>query len=255
MVETWRRGLSVLSRWGLPVVVTLLCGVSAVSLVQLSKERQRSKQLAADNQTLNATLGQVQNQLQAVSDRLNTLSANPRPRRSAARRAAPAPAKPTPPQATAADRRLDQIQSRLNDQQKEIATTRQELNGSIARTHEELAALQKRGERNYYEFQLDRSKEFRRFGPVTLSLRKANLKRKTYDLAMVVEDQQLQKKSVNVYEPVWITLADKPEPVQLVVNEIHKDQVKGYVSEPRYKKSELAARVTPADNTPGLRRR
>ena len=58
---------------------------------------------------------------------------------------------------------------------------------------------------------------------------------------MMVDDFQLQKKNINLFEPVWITLSDRPQPVELVVNEIHKDLIKGYISEPKYKKSELAA--------------
>jgi hypothetical protein len=45
---------------------------------------------------------------------------------------------------------------------------------------------------------------------------------------------------VNLYEPLMFTLADRPQSVELVVNQINKNQVKGYVSEPKYKKSELA---------------
>lgn len=272
--DSLRRGLPVLAKWGLPVLAALFGGISVLSLVQLAKERQQTKQLAAGNQALNASLSQVQNQLQTVSERLNALSAaaeSPRP----AHRSASAPARPragkraVARQTPASDSRLDQMQARLNEQQREITSTRadlegrlssarDELSGSIARTHEELMALQKRGERNYYEFQLDKSKRFQRFGPVSLSLRKADRKRGSYDVAMIVDDRQLQKKRVNLYEPVLITLSDKPEPVVLVVNGIHKDQVKGYVSEPKYKKSELASNVppaAPADKPAGLQQR
>jgi septal ring factor EnvC (AmiA/AmiB activator) len=166
------------------------------------------------------------------------------------------------------DPRINQIQSRLEEQQKAIASNREdltkarddlqgkldstrselsgsitsshdELSGSIARTHDEIVALQKRGERNYYEFTLNKSKEFRRVGPLSLSVRKVDTKRKSYDLAMFVDDNQLQKKSVNLFEPVWINLQDQSQPVQLVVNQISKDQIQGYISAPKYKRSEL----------------
>jgi hypothetical protein len=71
---------------------------------------------------------------------------------------------------------------------------------------------------------------------------------------MFVDDNQMQKKSVNLYEPVWINIEDRPQPVQLVVNQIGKDQIQGYISEPKYKKSELgdAASAAP-DKTPGFK--
>ena len=150
----------------------------------------------------------------------------------------------------------DDLQGKLDstrdDLSGSLASTRNELSGSIARTHDDLVALQKRGERNYYEFQITRSKDFHRVGPISLSLRKANTKRKSYDLALSVDDNQLQKKSVNLFEPVWINLEDRPQPLQLVVNQITKDQIQGYVSEPKYKRSELGdtASVKPASAPP-----
>ena len=59
--------------------------------------------------------------------------------------------------------------------------------------------------------------DFQRVGPFSVSLRKVNFKRKSYDLAMIVDDNQLQKKSVNLYEPVWIRVGDHPQPAELVV--------------------------------------
>jgi hypothetical protein len=127
-----------------------------------------------------------------------------------------------------------------------LSATRDDLNGSIARTHEELVTLQKRGERNYLEFSLAKSKQFQRYGPLMLSLRKADTKHKNFDLAMVVDDNQLSKKKVNLYEPIWIHRVDDPQPVQVVINKIDRDHVQGYVSAPKYRNSELTPSLTPA---------
>ncbi len=56
---------------------------------------------------------------------------------------------------------------------------------------------------------------------------------------MVVDDNQLMKKKINLYEPVWIHRIDDPQPVQIVVNKIGKDTIHGYVSAPKYRNSEL----------------
>ncbi len=265
--------------WSLVVLGIILCCTIALGGYFLVREHRQAEDLAANNLKLAATLSQVQSQLGAVSDKLNALAAAPTPA------AVPAPeerpsAMPEPrhvkakPRMTARrateDPRWKQVQEQLSDQQKQLASTREEvektrtdlqgslsstreelngsitrshdeLSGSIARTHEELVTLEKRGERSYFEFQLDKSKDFQRVGPISLSLRKVDFKKKHYDLAMMVDDFQLQKKSVNLFEPIWITLSDRPQPVELVVNEIHKDEIKGYISEPKYKKSELAA--------------
>jgi septal ring factor EnvC (AmiA/AmiB activator) len=187
--------------------------------------------------------------------------------------------RPRPLTRATVDPRYNQMQKRLADQEKalsstrddlnktrddlngkldstrdelsgNLASTKDELNNSIGRTHDDVVALQKRGERNYYEFHLSKSKEFQRVGPLSLSLRKINIKRKSYDLAMFVDDNQMQKKSVNLYEPIWINLEDRPQPVQLVVNQITKDQIQGYISEPKYKKVELGDTASAIPATP-----
>lgn len=182
----------------------------------------------------------------------------------------PKPAKPktTAKRRPAADKRYAQLQAQLNDQQKQlketqdavaknradlegsINSTRDELNGSIAKTHDELVALEKRGERSYFEFDLTKSKQFQRIGPMSLSLRKTDTKHKSYDLTMLVDDNELSKKKVNLYEPIWIHTENGGQPVQVVVNRIDKNGVHGYVSAPKYKLSELPTLSSSSQSAP-----
>jgi len=170
------------------------------------------------------------------------------------------------------DKRYAQLQAQLAEQQKELKdtqqqvekyrsdmegnlnSTRDELGGAIAKNHDELVVLEKKGERSYYEFELTKSKEFQRVGPLSLSLRKADTKHKSYDLSMLVDDNELNKKKVNLYEPVTIHTDNASQPMQIVVNRIEKNVVHGYVSAPKYRPSELtpatAASATPVV-TPG----
>jgi hypothetical protein len=62
-----------------------------------------------------------------------------------------------------------------------------------------------------------------------------------YDMMMVVDDNQLSKKRVNLYEPIWIHTENEAQPVQIVVNKISKNLVHGYISAPKFRPSELAA--------------
>lgn len=181
--------------------------------------------------------------------------------------------KPAQPKTTAkrkpvVDKRYAQLKAQLDDQQKQlkdtqdavaknradlegsISSTRDELNGSIAKTHDELVALEKRGERSYYEFDLTKSKQFQRIGPMSLSLRKTDTKHKSYDLTMLVDDNELTKKKVNLYEPVWIHMENGGQPVQVVVNRIDKNGVHGYVSAPKYKTSELPTLSSSSQSAP-----
>jgi hypothetical protein len=149
----------------------------------------------------------------------------------------------------------DEVAKSRQDLEDKLTTAHDELNGSIAKNHDELVALQKLGERNYYEFDLDKSKQFQHVGPLSLSLRKANSKRLYYDLVLMVDDRQLEKKHANLYEPLMFSLADRPEPIQVVVNQIDKNKIKGYISEPKYKRSDLASSASAATDAKVLQRR
>jgi outer membrane murein-binding lipoprotein Lpp len=263
-------------RWWIGIAVLALVVVAGISLAYVSRERRQLNDLNATNQSLSTSIAQLKSEMRVMADKLS----QPPPAPPARVVSEGAPSRPSSQPRTVAratvDPRFRQMQARLADQEKQLSSTREdltktrddlqgkldstrdelsgslastkdELNGSIGRTHDDVVALQRRGERNYYEFQLTKSKEFKRIGPVSLSLRKVNTKRKSNDLALFVDDNQMQKKSINLYEPIWINMDDRPQPVQLVVNQISKDLIQGYISEPKYKKSELGdtASVTP----------
>ncbi len=144
---------------------------------------------------------------------------------------------------------LDKTRS---DLQNNLDSTRTELNGSIAKNHDELVALERKGERNYYEFDLIKSKQFRREGPLSISVRKVNVKHGFADLTMLVNDAELTRKHVNLYEPIMFRPEGYTAPVEIVINDVQKDRIHGYVSEPKYKAKELnagASQPTPPTTT------
>jgi len=257
------------NRW-LMVAVVALIAAAGLAFGYGYRQQIAVGHMTAQASVANATINEMQGQLNTLTAKLNEMSA--------AQQAAEAAQKKTPAvHATAAgaklaagkkstteNKRLKELQARIDEQQKQLKetqdqvaknrvdlegnlnSTRDELNGSIAKTHEELVALAKRGERSYFEFDLTKSKQFQRVGPLTLSLRKADTKHKSYDLEMVVDDNKLTKKKVNLYEPIWIHAENDSQPVQVVVNRVEKNLVHGYVSAPKYKPSELAASSTGA---------
>jgi len=145
---------------------------------------------------------------------------------------------------------LDAQGKAIQSTQQDLAGTRTELQGSIAKTHDELVVLQKKGQRNYYEFDLDKSKQFQHAGPVGISLRKANTKHQYADLELMVEDAQLSKKHVNLYEPVRFYPGEDQQSVELVINSIRKNHIHGYLSMPKYSSKDLVAagETTPEAN-------
>jgi hypothetical protein len=141
---------------------------------------------------------------------------------------------------------LDAQGKAIDDTRSDLASARTELSGSIAKTHDELVLLEKRGERSYFEFDLNKSKQFTRTGPLNISLRKANDKRGYADLQLIVDDRTLTQKHVNLYQPAMFYEPDSPQPLEIVINDISKNHIHGYISAPKYKKSELTAMANPA---------
>ncbi|MDE3179168.1 MAG: hypothetical protein KGM47_05850, partial [Acidobacteriota bacterium] len=107
------------------------------------------------------------------------------------------------------------------------------LGGSIARDHAELVELEKQGQRNYYEFDLFKSKRFAREGPISVDLRHTNTKHRNYDVELLVNDSKLTKKHVSLYEPIVLAAGAGSQPLELVVNQIDKNHIHGYVSVPK----------------------
>jgi hypothetical protein len=133
------------------------------------------------------------------------------------------------------------IRSSADELNGTMSRTSEELRGSIARTSDEVAALRRKGERDYYEFDLAKSKAAQRIGPLGLALRKADVKRKRYNMELLVDDNKLEKKSVNLFEPVYVTAPGWAQPLELVVNQVTKDRVAGYLSVPKEKRAEVAS--------------
>jgi hypothetical protein len=143
----------------------------------------------------------------------------------------------------------DSVKKTRADLESNLQSTRNDLNGSIAKNHEELVALERKGERNFYEFDLQKSKQFQREGPMSISLRKSNSKHKYCDLELIVNDSEVNKKHIDLYEPILFYPEGYSQPLQVVINNIGKDEVRGYVSEPKYKPSEQAAGASSSGGT------
>ena len=72
-------------------------------------------------------------------------------------------------------------------------------------------------------------------------MRKANTKHQYADLELMVEDAQLSKKHVNLYEPVRFYPGEDQQSVEMVINSIRKNHIHGYISMPKYSSKELVA--------------
>ncbi len=110
--------------------------------------------------------------------------------------------------------------------------------GLIATNGTELAALKRLGERNYFEFKLGRTKQPQRVGDITLMLRKTDPKRNKYTVEVMADDKLTEKKDKNINEPVQFYTSKAKQPYELVVNQVQKNLIVGYLATPK----ETAAR-------------
>ncbi len=105
--------------------------------------------------------------------------------------------------------------------------------GLIATNAKELAALRELGERNYTEFKIAKTKQPQRVGDLAIRLEKADPKHNRYTILVTADDKTVEKKDRTVNEPVQFMLARATQPYELVVNDIKKDMIIGYVASPK----------------------
>lgn len=105
--------------------------------------------------------------------------------------------------------------------------------GLIATNGKELAALKALGERNYFEFTLGKEKAPRKIGDVFLQLKKSDLKKNKFTVEVTADDKRVEKKDKGVNEPIQFYTSKARQPYEIVVNEVKKDVIVGYLSTPK----------------------
>jgi septal ring factor EnvC (AmiA/AmiB activator) len=118
----------------------------------------------------------------------------------------------------------------------DLKSTRGDLgvqSGLIATNGKELAALRSLGERNYTEFRLTKEKTPRKVGDLQIRLKSANVKKNRYTIEVIADDKRVEKKDRTVNEPVQFILSRSTQPFEIVVNQVSKNMIAGYVSAPK----------------------
>lgn len=106
--------------------------------------------------------------------------------------------------------------------------------GLIATNGRELQALKLKGERNYFDISLGKTKKPVRFADIMLQLKSADRKRNKYTIVVLADDKTYEKKDKNANEPVqFYTTKSGHTPYELVINQINKDQIVGYLATPK----------------------
>jgi len=125
------------------------------------------------------------------------------------------------------------ITANLATNRKEMGDLRDSLGRQIAHNSDELAQLRRKGERDYFEFDISKTKDMERVAGIRLQLNKVDTKAKRYDVTLQVDDNKLQKKGQLLNEPIQINVGKDRVRYELVVNSIDKDRIRGYISTPK----------------------
>jgi hypothetical protein len=107
------------------------------------------------------------------------------------------------------------------------------MSGLIATNHDQLEMLKHRGDRNYFEFALQKGAQPTLLGTIKLQLKKVDEKHSKYTLAVSSDDKNIEKKDKSLDEPVQFYSGKDPALFEIVVNNIEKNKVSGYLSTPK----------------------
>ena len=130
---------------------------------------------------------------------------------------------------------LDETTAELEKTIADLKSVRGDLgvqSGLIATNGDELLALKRMGERNFYEFQIAKSKNAQRVGKIQIRLRDANDKRGRYTIDVLADDKTIQKKNKTLLEPVQFYVIGARQPYEIVVNKVEKNKISGYLATP-----------------------
>jgi F0F1-type ATP synthase membrane subunit b/b' len=152
--------------------------------------------------------------------------------------------------ASAASAKIGEVSSDVGSVKSEVAATKATLDktiadlkrmngdmgvmsGLIATNGKELGALKVLGDRNYFDFNLKKQKQPQRIADIAMQLRKTDPKRHTFTVQIIADDKPVEKKDKNINEPLQFYVSKARQPYELVVNEVRKDQIIGYLATPK----------------------
>lgn len=148
------------------------------------------------------------------------------------------------------DTKLTAVNTEVSTVKTDVASTKSELektisdlkrtngdmnvqSGLIATNGKELAALRALGERNYFEFKITRSKAPQKVGDVLLALKKSDPKHNRFTVELTVDDKKVEKKDRTVNEPLQFYTSKARQPDEIVVNQVDKNMISGYLATPK----------------------
>jgi hypothetical protein len=125
------------------------------------------------------------------------------------------------------------VKTDLDTTKNNLQMARGEFGTLIARNHDEVEELRRLGERDYYEFSIDKKNSREKVGSLMVELHGTNTKKSQYGVTIFVDDQRHDKKNLTANEPLYFFETGARAPLEFVVNQVGKDKISGYLSVPK----------------------
>src|SRR5580704_1823887 len=104
--------------------------------------------------------------------------------------------------------------------------------GLIAHTASELDALKRKGDRNYYDFTLQKNAK-KPISTVSLQLKKVDPKKSRFTINVMADDRTIEKKDRTVGEPLQFYTGRDKMLYEVVVFSANKNSITGYLATPK----------------------
>ena len=125
------------------------------------------------------------------------------------------------------------VKSDLDATKNSIQMARSEMGTLIARNHDEIDQLRRMGQRDYFEFTVQRKAGATKVGSIQIELRDTNTKKNQYTINVLADDNSFEKKNRSVNEPIFFYTGGSRAALELVVNKVTKTTATGYLSIPK----------------------
>jgi uncharacterized coiled-coil protein SlyX len=133
------------------------------------------------------------------------------------------------------------VRTDLESEKNNLQMARGEFGTLIAKNHDEVEELRRLGERDYYEFSIDKRNNREKVGNLMVELHNTNTKKSQYTVTIFVDDKRHDKKGLTANEPLYFFENGARAPLEFVVNQVGKDKITGYLSVPKVNQAHTQA--------------
>ena len=137
------------------------------------------------------------------------------------------------------------VRTDLDAAKSSIQMARSEMGTLIARNHDEIDQLRRMGQRDYFEFTVQRKSGATKVGTIQIQLKDTNTKKNRYTINVLADDNSFEKKDRSVNEPIFFYTGGTRQAIELVVNKVTKSTATGYMSMPKATAATSASTATP----------